>query len=92
MEYAQQFAAAALVLGGLGAVLWFARRRGWASFGAVQGRQRRLESVERLALGPHHTLHLVRIGNEMLLVACSQGGCALLERVPPQPAAAEVRQ
>jgi len=80
MEFLQQMAAAALVLGLLGAVLWFLRRRGWA---APAGKARhRLEALERLPLGPNHALHLVRLGPRTLLVASSPAGCALIEAVP----------
>jgi flagellar biosynthetic protein FliO len=88
MEYTQQLVAAATVLGLLGTVLWYARKRGWVS-GAVGARaDRRIEALERLALGPHHTLHLVRVGDEALVVACSPAGCALLDRVPARDGAA----
>jgi flagellar biogenesis protein FliO len=40
---------------------------------------RRLESLERLPLGPQHTLHLIRVGETELLVALSPSGCSLLE-------------
>jgi hypothetical protein len=39
----------------------------------------RLERLERLALSPQHMLHLVRLGEKVLLVASSPGGCVLLE-------------
>jgi flagellar biogenesis protein FliO len=81
MEYTQQLVTAAAVLALLGGVLWWARRRGWVSGAAGQRTGRKLEAIERLALAPHHTLHLVRAGEEMLVVACSPGGCALLDRM-----------
>ena len=47
------------------------------------------ERLERLPLGPQHTLHLVRLGETVLLVASSPGGCALVESIPATaPAAA----
>ena len=42
------------------------------------GRGRSLESVERLALTPQHSLHLVRIGGREVVVATHPQGCALL--------------
>jgi hypothetical protein len=39
---------------------------------------RKLECLERLPLGPQHTLHLVRLGDTALLVASSPGGCSLV--------------
>jgi flagellar biogenesis protein FliO len=44
--------------------------------------RRKLELVERLPLSPQHSLHLVRLGETMLLVAASPGGCRLIERRP----------
>jgi flagellar biosynthetic protein FliO len=86
MEYTQQLVAAGAVLALLGAVLWYARRRGWVLGTARLRPGRRLETIERLALGPHHTLHLVRVGDQALVVACSPAGCALLDRAPVQEA------
>jgi flagellar biogenesis protein FliO len=81
MEVIQQMAAVGLVLLLLGASLWVLRRRGIAGI-VLAGRpaKRRLECLERMALGPQHTLHLVRIDGRELLVAASPSGCALLER------------
>jgi len=80
-----QMAAVAGVLALLALTLWFLRRRGIA--GILPARRtpaRRLECLERLTLGPHHTLHLVRMGETRLLVASSPGGCSLLQSVPPE--------
>jgi hypothetical protein len=67
---------AALALG-----LWWLRKkgaRGWLT--ARTGRAaRRMESMERLALAPHHTLHLVRLDDRTILVAQSPAGLALIE-------------
>lgn len=82
MEFSQQALAVAVVLGLMCAFLWYVRRRGWAVGGVRSRADRRLEVLERLALGPHHMLHLVRIGDEALLVASSPAGCTLLERLP----------
>ncbi|HUB82905.1 MAG TPA: flagellar biosynthetic protein FliO [Bryobacteraceae bacterium] len=72
----------------LGLTLWFLRRRGTAGrFAARTGSTRRLEHLERLSLGPHHTLHLVRCGDSSLLVASSPGGCSVLESIPPETCA-----
>jgi len=82
MDLGGQMTAAAAVLVLLGALLWWLRRRGWAAATAGRAVGRRLQTMERLALGPQHSLHLVRLGEEALLVACSPSGCALLDRVP----------
>jgi len=88
MEYAQQLVAVAAVLGLLGAVLWYARRHGCVLGAAGPRAGRRMEAIERLMLGPNHTLHLVRIGDDALVVACSPGGCVLLDRVPVRDSSA----
>ena len=80
MEVIQQMAAVAVVLLLLGATLWALRRRGFA--GVALGKKpagRRMESLERLPLGPQHTLHLVRVGETELLLALSPSGCSLVE-------------
>jgi flagellar biosynthetic protein FliO len=80
-----QLAAVAGVLTLLGLALWFLRRRGLAGLTMARNKPaRRLECLERLPLGPHHTLHLVRMGETALLVASSPGGCSLVQSVPPE--------
>lgn len=94
MDEIGQVAAVALVLALLAVTLWWLRRRGIAGMlpagmcpggvfkagGVFKVRKaaRRLECLERLPLGPHHTLHLVRLGETALLVASSPGGCSLV--------------
>jgi hypothetical protein len=54
---------------------------------AVGGRGgRSLESLERLALSPQHTLHLVRAGRAVVLLACSPQGCQILRELGPESA------
>ncbi len=80
MEYFEQLAAVAGVLGGLVALRWWLRRRGWAA--SLPKRRRELECLERLALGPQHSLHLVRAGGRLMLVSSSPGGCSLIGHLP----------
>ena len=81
MDVISQVGAVAVVLSLLGATTWWLRHRGLASLGVGRRRSRRkLELIERLALGPQHSLHLVRLGETMLLVSASPGGCRLIER------------
>ena len=85
METIQQMLAMCLVLGLLGGALWWLRRKGVAQFsrpGFGKGGDRKMHLMEKLPLSPGHSLHLVRIGDRMLLVASSPGGCALLEALP----------
>jgi hypothetical protein len=70
------------VFGLLGTVLWTMRR------GTVTGlrtaltgrlaRPKSIQTVERTALTPQHSLHLVRINGRELLVATHPHGCAVL--------------
>jgi flagellar biosynthetic protein FliO len=66
------------VLALLAATLWWLRRRGFAA--ALPGRSNRprLERVERVPLGPQHSLHLIRMGGQALLLVCSPAGCTVV--------------
>jgi flagellar biogenesis protein FliO len=81
MEAVQQICAVLLVLGLLGGTLFWLRGRGMAHFtsGGMARGKRRMQSLERLALTPQHSLHLVNIGGRVLLVAVGPGGCSVLE-------------
>ncbi len=86
METIQQTGAVALVLALLLLSLWWLRKRGFAGVAgglplARKANARRLESLERLPLGPQHTLHLVRFDGAALLISASPSGCALVHRV-----------
>ena len=82
MEVMQQMMAVVLVLTLLGGSLWWLRRRGFAGMTlARRGDTRRLVCLERLPLGPQHTLLLVRVGETELLLSASPSGCSLLETV-----------
>ena len=90
MEVIQQMAAVAVVLLLLGATLWVLRRRGLAGVSLRnKSAGRRIECLERLPLGPQHTLHLVRVGETELLLASSPSGCSLVERLAPRTAEVE---
>ena len=83
-----QMTAVTGVLALLGLTLWFLRRCGVpGTRSARNGPARRLECVERLPLGPHHTLHLIRMGEASLLVASSPGGCSLVHSLPAEASA-----
>jgi flagellar biogenesis protein FliO len=81
MEAIQQTLVVVFVLGLLGATIYWLRGQGIARFGgkgAVRG-TRRMQSLERMALSPQHSLHLVDVGGRVLLIAVSPGGCSLLD-------------
>ena len=69
MDFGQQYLAVAAVLGLLGAGLWWLRGGGYAAAGRPGRSGRRLEALERLALSPQHSLHVVRAGSSVVLLA-----------------------
>jgi len=72
-----------LVLALLGATLWWLRRRGLATFALKGvgggGRRKSIQVIERLALTPQHSLHLVKVERRTMLIAASPAGCSILE-------------
>ena len=79
-----------LVLGLLGALLYALRRRGLASFApfsalpslpSLQGTPRQMKVVERVPLSAQHALHLVRVGERIILVATAPGSCQIIENI-----------
>ncbi|HUI79931.1 MAG TPA: flagellar biosynthetic protein FliO [Bryobacteraceae bacterium] len=82
MESMEQALSVLLVLGILGATLWWLRRRGMAAFafkGPAGGRRKSIQVIERLALTPQHSLHLVKVESRTMLIAASPAGCSILE-------------
>ena len=83
METIQPLAAIVLVMALLGGALWVLRRRGFVSFSQTvrpgQATLRKLEVMERVSLGPHHALHLVRAGDRIVLIATAPSSCQLIE-------------
>lgn len=63
----------------LAAFLWWLRRKGVGRPGSRGSHAHDLQAVERLMLGPQHSLHLVRVAGRGLLVGTSPAGCAVLE-------------
>jgi hypothetical protein len=85
MDVIEQLTAVAAVLLLLGGTLWWLRRRGFVVLGTLQRpKQHSLEHLERMSLGPQHTLHLLRLGDMDLLVSASPAGCALVHCRPHQ--------
>lgn len=72
----QPMGAVVLVLLLLGAALMAFRKRGAVTF---RRETRRLEVLERIALGPQHAVHLVRLGDRSLLISTSPSSCQVLE-------------
>ena len=85
METSEQLLAVIVVLGMLCGSLWLLKRKGYVRTTLrrpAQSGQPRLEVIDRLALTPHHSLHLVRLADRTLLVGLSPQGCNLLESGP----------
>jgi flagellar biogenesis protein FliO len=78
MEAVRQFIGVALTLALLAGLLLWLRRRGVAQWRGARG-GRALEIIESRALGPGHTLHLVRVADRVMALATHGGGCTLLE-------------
>ncbi len=79
MDVLQSGTMALLVLAALVGTLFFLQRRGWAQLGGpASGKTRRLEAVERLALTPHHSMHLIRVNGRLVLVSNGPGGSAMM--------------
>jgi flagellar biogenesis protein FliO len=80
----QQMLAVLLVLGLLLGMLFVFRRSrranpallsGWLRFNRGRSTTRRMRVVERVALTPQHSLHLVMIENRLIVFAASPAGC-----------------
>jgi len=79
----QPVSAVILVLGLLGSLLVALRRRGMASFSGFSGvaasTARQMKLVEKIPLGAQHSLHLVRVGDRLILVATGPGSCQMMD-------------
>lgn len=81
MDFLQPLAAVGFVLALLGVTLMLLKRRGAASFHLprLQGAgPRRLQSIERLSLGPNHALHLIQIDGRAVLLATAPNNCQIV--------------
>jgi flagellar biosynthetic protein FliO len=81
MDSIQPFLAVALVLGLLCGALYVLRARGAAAFHfsrRLSNNSGSVELLERVALGPNHAIHLVRVGERSLVVATAPNSCQLL--------------
>jgi flagellar biogenesis protein FliO len=82
VEPFQQATAVFVVMALLGITFYWLRSRGIARFtlpGMAGSNQRRLQSIERLPLTAHHSLHLVKVSGRVVLIAVSPGGCSVLD-------------
>ncbi len=89
MDVLRQSLSVLLVFSLLGAALWALRRGGRVSFlglarKRILGDTRSMIAVERLPLTPQHTLHMVRVNGQELLVATHPQGCTVLTDLAPK--------
>jgi flagellar biogenesis protein FliO len=91
MDAVRQILAVVLVFALLGVLLWAVRRTGGTlslrhalRFTRSAGRVRALQSVERLALTPQHSLHVVRWNGREMMVATHPQGCSVLNAGAPK--------
>jgi flagellar biogenesis protein FliO len=87
MELTEQIAMVLAVFALLGALVWFTKRRGLASFAPRRGKIRNLELLERVQLTPHHAIHMVRVSDKVVLIATAPSTCMLLDA----PVSSELR-
>ena len=74
----EQILAAFFVIGLLLATVWVLRRKGLATSNPIwqrSGRAKSMQVVERLQLTAHHSLHLVRVADELILIGVSPSSC-----------------
>ena len=81
----QQLLAIFLVLALLITTLWLLRRKGLASVNLSLPKRsagpKEMELIERLSLTAHHSLHLVRVKDRVILIGLSPSGCNTLTEV-----------
>lgn len=83
MEILEQITMIFVVFALLGAMLWFMRNKGRATFRFNRksfGARKQLEVIERLSLTTSHSIHLVRFADRTLLIGVAPGGCTVLEK------------
>ncbi len=82
MDILRQSLAITFVFALLWAALWFLRRRGNIRIGFPKARAAAavLESRAKLALGPQHSIHVIRIDERDMVVAVHPAGVTLLYR------------
>lgn len=93
MEMMDPMPAVLAVVAVLAAALWWLRKKGTGGWlrPELRRKTRRLESMERLALAPHHLIHLVRVDDRVMLIAQSPSGLSLMEGTTAAPPAAAMR-
>ena len=87
MESIQQLLIVILVLSVLAGVLWTLQKRGLVRFapaGMGSRNDRKLRLIERLQLSPHHSLCLIQLDGQTLLIGTAPSSCTLLNPEEPR--------
>ncbi len=92
----QQIVAVFLVLGLLVGMLYLLRRRGMAQFsgklGRVSSRPKQIQILEKIALSPQHSLHLVNVQDSVFLIGVSPSGCNKIALLPGSAGSVGLRE
>jgi flagellar biogenesis protein FliO len=89
----EQILAAVLVIALLLGTVWLLRRKGLASGAPVWNRAARpgsMQVLERLQLTSQHSLHLVRLGEQVILIGVSPATCSRIA-VTAAPESSQMR-
>jgi flagellar biogenesis protein FliO len=85
MNGLEQLGPVAAVLGLLCLMLWLFQSRGMLRITGIRldglrgDRQREMQCMERIALTPQHSLHLVRVKDRTLVIGVAPSGCTLIQ-------------
>jgi flagellar biogenesis protein FliO len=86
MDIVRQSLAITFVFALLWAAMWLLRKKGAMRIGPrkIRGECGMLESRGKLVLSQQHTIHLVRIGQQDLVLALHPAGVTLLAELPAE--------
>jgi flagellar biogenesis protein FliO len=89
----EQILAASFVIGLLLVTVWVLRRKGLATSNTIwrrAGRSKSMQVVEKLQLTAQHSLHLVRLGDELILIGVSPSSCGQIAALKADAQEAEM--
>jgi flagellar biogenesis protein FliO len=82
LELLEQMLIVLAVLVVFGGGLWLLRKRGLVHLNVVSrsSKRRNTEVLDRVTLTAHHSIHVVRLADRILVVGVWPNGCNLLDR------------
>jgi flagellar biosynthetic protein FliO len=96
VQLVQQIVAILLVLGLLVGTLTLLRKRGLAQFSPRlrlgASRPKEMRTIERISLGPQHSLHLINVRDDVFLIGVSPSGCSRIASFAALDEGAECRE